>query len=181
MASNSVLNPAPNPLTGQYNPELWTTTDKKKASVIIPIDTVSLLYGDTNVYTEKNTYNALVNLTTNTIIYKTSNYINSTQSLNTFTTRTLSSPLYSIYTFDNTANDGTLTLPSGVDYEGVSITFRRSATSVYRLLSATSNLVQMGTNPLTFTNEILGNGINSCTLIYAKYPTLYAWFIVNVY
>ena len=179
MASNSVINPAPNPSIDTFNPELWDNTEKTVTTTsILPDDTVSLLFADTNTMTAENTFNS----TTDFVVGGISNPFFDFRSTTRIYfapfvgTRTLSAPYPGMVFYSNTATAGTLNIPSASQsLAGISIIFVRYIQSTRTLNSSSANINNL--DSLTFTNAILSS-ISQSTIITCGYNgSGYSWYM----
>lgn len=179
MASNSVINPAPNPSTDTFNPELWDNTEKTViTTTIVPDDTVSLLFVDTNTMTAENTFNSTTNFTAGGLSTPLFNYRGSTSSyFSQFTVRSITTPPHlGIIFYANTSVTGQIILPSASEsLAGISIIFVRLISSVRALNSSMSNINDIDT--LTNANTILSTINQSVTITCGYNGSGYTWYM----
>jgi hypothetical protein len=169
MASNSTINPAPSVITDIFNPELWNDTTISP----LPDDPVSLAFGANNTMTGQNTYNGPINYNAIPIMKDNIWYLCSATFLRDQTT--IGNPLFSIYLWELTTGNKTITIPNAsVDLEGVSITFRRYSNLNYQLLSASQNINNIS---LTDTDVILNTNVITTIITCAYNGSSYQWFM----
>lgn len=175
MASNSIINPAPNPLINIFNEELWNNTDIT-ISTVLPDNTVSLTFGDINTMTGNNTYNGVINYT-NTPYFNDNWYLCQARYFVTYPQ--LFANYSSIYLYDLTTTQ-TITIPTAsVDLNGVTFTFRRNTYNNTQLLSASANINNIDT--LTNTNVILGLNFIISQITCAYNGSSYNWYMTYQY
>ncbi len=179
MASNSVINPAPNPSTDTFNPELWDNTEKTvTTTTIVPDDTVSLLFVDTNTMTAENTFNSTTNFVAGGLSTPLFNYRGSTSIYfgQIFGSRTLSAPYTGIIFFSNPSANATLVLPTAsASLAGISLIFVRIVSSIRTFNSTTSNINNIDT--LTNTSSILNSIAQSVTITCGYNGSDYTWYM----
>jgi hypothetical protein len=179
MASNSGINPAPNPSTDTFNPELWDNTEKTvTTTTIVPDDTVSLLFVDTNTMTAENTFNSTTNFIAGGLSTPVFTYRGSTnQYFSQFITpRTLQAPYPGIIFYANTSQTGIIILPTASEsLAGISIIFVRFVNSTRALNSNSSNINNI--NSLTNINTIMNTVAQSVTLTCGYNGSGYTWYM----
>ena len=183
MATNSIDNPAPNPKTDLFNPELWNDNTKNtgESSTSVLPDNIATLSGS-NALLSLNTFNQPV-MFNSLITYNNAFILNQNTALsNNFSSYSLTIPLSSMYLFRSTFTNGTITLPTASStYLGCYITFRRTYTDTFSstLSSASNNIFNLATHSLT--NNILGAG-ETCTDIVCLFnsnSSAYNWFMIR--
>ena len=182
MATNSIDNPAPNPKTDLFNPELWNNNTKntgESSTSILPADIATLSGLNNNIAT--NIFNQPINF--NSLISYNDGYyyLNQNTTLpNNFSTLSLTTPLSSTYLFRSSSVNATIGIPTASEsYLGCYITFRRTNLDIFSatLSSASNDIYNLGSH--SFTNNILGSGETCADIVCLRVGTsgAYGWFM----
>lgn len=183
MATNSIDNPAPNPKTDLFNPELWNDNTKNtgESSTSVLPDNIATLSGS-NTLLSFNTFNQPV-MFNSLITYNNAFILNQNTTLpNNFSSYSLPTPLSSTYIYRSSLVNGTITLPTASNtYLGCYITFRRAYTDPFSstLSSASNNIYNLATHSLT--NNILGSGETCADIVCLLNPNsgIYSWYMMR--